>query len=142
MRDAHAVPPSRPQPSPSRAGGGLFAYRFADGKRIWHTPAIPCGNRPNCSPAQSQAATAIPGAVFSGTIGGILRAYSSDDGRMLWEFDTVRDFETVNGVKARGGTLNGAGPVIADGMVLVGSGYGRFGQIPGNVLICLSVDGR
>jgi len=89
-----------------------------------------------------QAATAIPGAVFSGTLGGLLRAHSSDDGRMLWEFDTVRDFETVNGVKARGGTLNGAGPVIAGGMVLVGSGYGRFGQIPGNVLLCLSVDGR
>jgi polyvinyl alcohol dehydrogenase (cytochrome) len=124
------------------AGGGLFAYRFADGKRIWHTPAIACGNRPDCSPAQSQAVSAIPGAIFSGTIGGLLRAYSTDDGRMLWEFDTVRDFATVNGVKARGGTLNGAGPVIADGMVLVGSGYGRFGQVPGNVLICLSVDGK
>ena len=124
------------------AGGGLFAYRFADGTRRWHAPAIPCGDRPDCSPAQSQAATAIPGAVFSGTLGGLLRAYSSDDGRVLWEFDTVRDFETVNGVKARGGTLNGAGPVVAGGMVLVGSGYGRFGQLPGNVLICLSVDGR
>ena len=129
------------KPSPA-AGGGLFAYRFADGKRLWHAPAIACGDRPDCSPAQSQAATAIPGAVFSGTLGGLLRAYSSDDGRMLWEFDTVRDFETVNGVKAHGGTLNGAGPVVAGGIVLVGSGYGRFGQIPGNVLICLSVDGK
>ena len=98
-------------------------------------------SRPDCSPAQSQAATAIPGAVFSGTIGGLLRAYSSDDGRVLWEFDTVRDFETVNGVKARGGTLNGAGPVVAGGMVLVGSGYGRFGQMPGNVLH-LPIGGR
>jgi polyvinyl alcohol dehydrogenase (cytochrome) len=124
------------------AGGGLFAYRFTDGTRLWHAPPIECGTRSGCSPAQSQAATAIPGAVFSGTIGGLLRAYSSDDGRALWEFDTVRDFETVNGVKARGGTLNGAGPVVAGGLVLVGSGYGRFGQLPGNVLICLSVDGR
>ena len=124
------------------AGGGLFAYRFADGRRLWHAPAIACGGRPDCSPAQSQAVTAIPGAVFSGTLGGLLRAYSTDDGRVLWEFDTVRDFETVNGVKARGGTLNGAGPVVAGGMVLVGSGYGRFGQTPGNVLLCLSVDGR
>lgn len=129
------------KPSPS-AGGGLFAYRFSDGSRLWHAPAIPCGNRPDCSPAQSQAATVMPGAVFSGTIGGVLRAYSSDDGRVLWEFDTVRDFTTVNGVKARGGTLNGAGPVVAGGMVLFGSGYGRFGQVPGNVLVCLSVDGQ
>jgi polyvinyl alcohol dehydrogenase (cytochrome) len=129
------------KPSPA-AGGGLFAYRFADGRRLWHTPAIACGGRPDCSPAQSQAVTAIPGAVFSGTVGGLLRAYSTDDGRMLWEFDTVRDFETVNGVKARGGTLNGAGPVVAGGIVLVGSGYGRFGQTPGNVLLCLSVDAK
>ena len=124
------------------AGGGLYALQVADGTRRWHAPAIPCGDRPGCSPAQSQAATAIPGAVFSGTIGGILRAYSSDDGRVLFEFDTVREFQTVNGLKASGGTLNGAGPVVAGGMVLVGSGYGRFGQLPGNVLICLSVDGR
>lgn len=129
------------KPSPA-AGGGLFAYTFANGTRRWHAPAIGCGKRPDCSPAQSQAATAIPGAVFSGTIGGLLRAYSSDDGRVLWELDTVRDFETVNGVKARGGTLNGAGPVVAGGMVLVGSGYGRFGQAPGNVLLCLSVEGK
>ncbi len=124
------------------AGGGLFAYGF-DGTRRWHAPSIPCAQgRSGCSPAQSQAASAIPGAVFSGTIGGLLRAYSTNDGRVLWEFDTVREFETVNGVKARGGTLNGAGPVVAGGLVLVGSGYGRFGQLPGNVLICLSVDGR
>ena len=55
---------------------------------------------------------------------------------------TVRDFETVNGVKARGGTLNGAGPVVAGGMVLVGWGYRGFGQLPGNVLLCLSVGGK
>ena len=27
------------KPSPA-AGGGLFAYRFADGTRLWHAPAI------------------------------------------------------------------------------------------------------
>jgi hypothetical protein len=31
---------------------------------------------------------------------------------------------------------------VAGGMVLIGSGYGRFGQVPGNVRVCLSVDGR
>lgn len=123
-------------------GGGLFAYGF-DGTKRWHAPAVACAaDRPGCSPAQLQAVTVMPGAVFSVTLGGLLRAYSTDDGRVLWEFDTLRDFETVNGVKARGGALNGAGPVIAGGLVLVGSGYGRFGQIPGNVLICLSTDGR
>jgi len=125
-----------------KTGGGLFAFRLADGQPVWQAPAVGCGSRPGCSPAQSQAVTAVPGAVFSGSLGGVLRAYSTADGQVLWEFDSVRDFKTVNGVAAKGGALNGAGPVVADGLLLVGSGYGRFRQLPGNVLLCLSVEGR
>ena len=66
---------------------------------------------------------------------GHLRAYSAEDGKVLWDFDTLRDFKTVNGVKAKGGALDGAGPVIVNGMVLVNSGYPRFGGLPGNVLL-------
>jgi polyvinyl alcohol dehydrogenase (cytochrome) len=125
-----------------KVGGGLFAYGLADGRLAWRVAPDPCGDRPGCSPAQSQAVTSLPGVVFSGSIGGILRAYAAVDGRQLWSFDTVKEFATVNGVKAKGGALNGAGPVVAGGRMLVGSGYGRFGQLPGNVLLCFSVDGR
>ncbi len=61
---------------------------------------------------------------------------------MLWDVDTVRDYETVNGVKARGGALNGPGPAIVDGMLYVNSGYGQFGTIPGNVLLAFSAGGE
>jgi polyvinyl alcohol dehydrogenase (cytochrome) len=45
-------------------------------------------------------------------------------------------------VKAKGGSLDAAGPAVAGGMVFVNSGYGYFNAIPGNVLLAFSVDGR
>lgn len=59
--------------------------------------------------------------------------------KVLWEFATARDFETVNGVKARGGSINGPGATIAGGMLYMTSGYGQFGQMAGNVLLAFGV---
>jgi polyvinyl alcohol dehydrogenase (cytochrome) len=128
---------------PSR-GGGLFALRLSSGEKVWETlpSKSACKDRPNCSPAQSSAVTAIPGVVFSGAMDGHLRAYSTTDGRVVWDFDAVRDFTTVNGVPARGGAFDGPGPVIVGGILYVNSGYGRFGEMPGNVLLAFSVDGK
>ncbi len=116
-------------------GGGLTALKVSDGSKVWFAAPPECGTRPNCSPAQSAALTTIPGAVFSGTLGGILRAYSTEDGKVLWEYDTVQDFKTVDGVKAKGGAIDGPGPMVIKGMVFVNSGYSRFGGLPGNVLL-------
>ena len=76
------------------AGGGLFALDLATGKVSMHVPPVPCGDRSQCSPALSAAVTAIPGVVFSGGVSGYLRAYATPDARLLWEFDTARDFAT------------------------------------------------
>ena len=122
------------------AGGGLTALRITDGSVEWHAEPPPCGTRPNCSPAQLAAVTAIPSAVFAGSLDGHLRAYSVADGRVIWEFDTAREYETVNGVAARGGAIDGPGPVVVNGMVLVNSGYMRFGGMPGNVLLAFAAD--
>jgi polyvinyl alcohol dehydrogenase (cytochrome) len=121
-----------------KAGGGLTALRLENGEKVWYAPPAACPPRPNCSPAQPGAVSAVAGAVFSGSLDGHIRAYSTDDGRVLWDFDTVRSYETVNGVKANGGALDGAGPVIAGGMVFVNSGYSRFGGQPGNVLLAFA----
>jgi polyvinyl alcohol dehydrogenase (cytochrome) len=59
--------------------------------------------------------TVIPGAVLSGSLDGGLRAYSTTDGKILWQFDTNRPFDTINGVKANGAGMDGAGPVVAAG---------------------------
>jgi polyvinyl alcohol dehydrogenase (cytochrome) len=99
-----------------RAGGGMFALRLDSGAQAWHTPPPrACRTRERCSPAQSAAVSAIPGVVFSGAIDGHLRAYSTTDGKILWDFDTVGPQKTVNGVTARGGSINVAGPAVSGG---------------------------
>jgi polyvinyl alcohol dehydrogenase (cytochrome) len=125
-----------------KAGGGLFALKLETGEIAWQTPHPGCGEKPGCSPAQSAAVTAIPGVVFSGGLDGHLRAYSVEDGRILWDVDTGREFSTVNGVKASGGSLDGPGGVVVGGMLYVNSGYAFVGGAPGNVLLAFSVDGK
>jgi polyvinyl alcohol dehydrogenase (cytochrome) len=122
----------------------LFALQIATGEKIWSIPpADPaCKKIRGCSPAQLAAATLIPGVVFSGSMDGHLRAHNTSDGSLLWDLDTVRDFDTVNGVKGHGGSMNFAGPVLADGMLFVNSGYNVLIGMPGNVLLALSVDGK
>jgi polyvinyl alcohol dehydrogenase (cytochrome) len=122
-------------------GGGLFALRLTDGHEVWNTATPPaCVDREHCSPAQLAAVTAIPGLIFSGSLDGHLRAYSSESGKVVWDYDTVRGFSTVNGVPAHGGSLNGPGAVVVGGMLYVNSGYSRFGEAPGNVLLAFSVE--
>jgi polyvinyl alcohol dehydrogenase (cytochrome) len=126
---------------PSR-GGGMFAFRLDTGERVWYAPPPGCGDRSRCSPAQSAAVTAIPGVVFSGSVDGHLRGYSTTDGKILWDFDSVGPYKTVNEVPARGGSFDGPGPAVAGGMLFVNSGYARAGGMPGNVLLAFSVDGK
>ena len=129
-------------PDPNQ-GGGLFALKVATGEKIWDTPSPGKGcTAKGCSPSQSAAVTAIPGVVFSGALDGHLRAYSMKDGKIIWDVDTAREYETTNGVAAKGGSLDAAGAAIAAGMLFVNSGYGYFNAIPGNVLLAFSVDGR
>jgi len=125
-----------------KQGGGMFAFRADNGERLWHTPPPGCGDRHPCSPAQSQAVSGMPGAVFSGSMDGHLRAYSAMEGKLLWDYDTAREFVTVNAVPGKGGALDAGGVVIAGGMVFAGSGYGQWGGLPGNVLLAFSLDGR
>jgi polyvinyl alcohol dehydrogenase (cytochrome) len=127
-----------------KIGGGLTALRISSGEKVWFAPPTPCGPsaKRGCSPAQPQAVTAIPGVVFSGSLDGHLRAYSAKDGKIVWDFDTVRDYQTVNGVRASGGSLSGPGAVVAGGMLFVNSGYPRQGGTPGNVLLAFSIDGK
>jgi polyvinyl alcohol dehydrogenase (cytochrome) len=125
-----------------KAGGGLFALDLETGMIRFKVPPSECGDRKQCSPAQAAAVTAIPGVVFSGGVSGYLRAYATRDGSLLWEVDTAQDYITVNGVKAKGGAMEGPGPTVVDGMLYVNSGYGSWGGIPGNVLLAFSVDGK
>jgi polyvinyl alcohol dehydrogenase (cytochrome) len=120
-----------------KVGGGLTALRVADGKQEWHVAAKPCleGAPVGCSPSQPGAVTEIPGVVFATSNDGHIRAHSAENGELLWEFNTMRDFNTVNGVKGHGGSIDGPGAVVVNGMVFISSGYPRNGGVPGNVLL-------
>ncbi len=139
ISDIGFVPgPEGLQPDP-KAGGGLYAIQLATGEKLWSAIPEEC-HTPRCSPAQSAAVTTIPGVVFSGSVDGHFRAYSSKDGKVIWDYDTVRDFETVNQIPAHGGSLDGPGAAVAGGMLFVNSGYGYFFGMPGNVLLAFGVE--
>jgi len=123
--------------------GGMNAVNLADGKPLWHVGPQPmlCGEkRPGCGPGQGGALTAIPGAVLNSALDGGIRAYSATDGSILWLYNTLQDYVTVNGVKAKGGSMDGNGPIVADGMVFVNSGYGGLVGTPGNVLLAFGLE--
>lgn len=127
----------------SLKAGGVAAVRLADGQRAWTTridPAvIPSEAGKRLRRGLEAAVTAIPGVVFAGGWDGVLHALSTEDGHPLWQYETVRDYTTVNGVPAKGGSLGAPGPVVAAGMLYVGSGYvGTGNGIPGNVLLAFS----
>jgi hypothetical protein len=46
----------------------------------------------------------------------------------------------VNGVPAKGASINEGGPTVAGGMVFANSGYGALGGRPGNVLLAFGVE--
>ncbi len=126
-------------PKDRDASGGMAAIRLSDGGALWSAANPPCRDRKACKQSHPAAVTAVPDVVFSGTMDGRLRAYAAQDGKVLWEYDTARDFPTVNGVKANGGSMSNAGPTVVGGMLFVNSGYSHHGGIiPGNVLLAFS----
>jgi polyvinyl alcohol dehydrogenase (cytochrome) len=133
------IPVSDVLAAPNEAGG-LFALKLATGEKIWSTPApkLDCNTGRGCTGAQSAPVSVIPGVVFSGSVDGHMRAYSTADGSIIWDFNTAREFETVNHVPGKGGSIDAAGPVIADGLLITNSGYALWKGMPGNVLLAFS----
>lgn len=117
---------------------GHVALDLKTGEEVWWTPAAPPAGRENQRGIVG-AVTLMPGVLLSGARDGMVRAVSSRTGQLLWEFDTAREFTTTNGVAARGGSGASGGPIVANGMVFIGSGYPGFqnGQ-PGNVLLAFA----
>jgi polyvinyl alcohol dehydrogenase (cytochrome) len=120
---------------------GIHAVEAATGEVIWsQVPPARCDKKKNCHAGISAAVTAIPGVVFAGHIDGMLRAYDGVDGKILWEIDTAKNFQTLNGVVAHGGSISGSGPAVGDGHLLVNSGYDFGNLMPGNLLMSFSID--
>jgi polyvinyl alcohol dehydrogenase (cytochrome) len=121
---------------PPNSAGSLTALDMTTGAPRWHasSPEPACASAEHgCSHGQSQAVTVMPGSAFSGSMDGHLRAYSTIGGKILWDYDTAKEFQTKNGIKASGGPLDHGGATIVNGTVYVNSG---------NALLAFSVDGK
>lgn len=118
--------------------GGIVSLSLENGERRWFTELKPAEGRKG---GQDGAISSIPGYIFSGGWDGVLRVLATVDGKVVWSFDTVKDFTTVNGVPARGGSMGSAGPTIAGGMVFAGAGYpGVQNGVNGNVLLAFGTE--
>ena len=115
------------------AKGGLAAIDLSTGKRLWLNP-LNSANKVSYASAN----TGFPGVVLQGSSSGKLYAVAAADGHELWSFETMREFDTVNKVKAKGGSISAPGPVVANGMVFVGSGFAVIGGTPGNVILAFA----
>jgi polyvinyl alcohol dehydrogenase (cytochrome) len=90
-----------PADSAKPAFPGLHALNIANGTVKWSAigkDRCEKGTKWVCAPGLSAAITLIPGVVFGGSLDGMLHAYSTADGRTLWEFNTDQAFDSVNGV--------------------------------------------
>lgn len=128
---------------PFPAQPGIHALAIATGEVRWYAapPAGVCEGRTLCLPGNSGAISATPQLVLAGSDDGWVRIHDANSGKTLWQFDTARDFETVNGVPGKGGAISGgAAPVADQGQLLVSSGYGFVSKMPGNVLLMFDVE--
>lgn len=130
---------------------GLYALDVLTGAVVWSVPSPGPSCKPDpsldprerrtalrdCLTAHSAAPTVIDGVVFAGDLYGTLRAHDAATGKVLWTYDSNRNYDTRNGVEGRGGSIDGPGPVIINGRLFLNSGYGSFGQRAGNVLISI-----
>ena len=132
---------------PGNMGGrsrpGIYTYFVGTGEPSWYYEAQPdCGGERSerlrrCESLYGFSATplSVDGAVITGGLDGRLFIFNSDSGELVFQYDTVTDFETVNGVEGYGGSIDSHSIAAGSGMVFVGSGYGTFGQVAGNVLL-------
>lgn len=129
---------TRREPNP-----GLFALDINTGdyRWRWHAETGVCGNKPYCMPGNGAAISASNDMAFSGSLDGYIRVHDNHSGRVLWQFNTAQSFETVNGVSARGGALEGGASAVLDGdMMFLNSGYFFNPYMPGNVFIAFELE--
>jgi len=117
---------------------GLHAIDMKTGEVLWYAPApkrCTADNEPACMDAYSGPVTSTDGLVIASSLSGYLFAHDARTGELVWEYNTVQDYSTINGVAARGGAIDATGPVLAGDYMIVSSGYATFSQMPGNAVL-------
>jgi polyvinyl alcohol dehydrogenase (cytochrome) len=118
---------------------GIYQIDVSNGKVTWYTPSPPVRGADSRLAVNSAAPVVVPGLLFAGSLDGHLRAYDTDNGHIIWDYNALQKYKTVNGIEGVGGSMDAAAPVISNGMLFVNSGYGQFGEKAGNVLLAFEV---
>jgi polyvinyl alcohol dehydrogenase (cytochrome) len=135
------TPDGREHPEPARPG--LYALDLRNGEYAWKSPAenICREDQEYCHPGYPAAITVIEDIVIAGSNDGHLRIFDVQTGKILWDRDTAITFDSLGGGKAKGGSFGGgAGPIAFQGQLIVNSGYGFAGKMPGNALLVFEVE--
>jgi polyvinyl alcohol dehydrogenase (cytochrome) len=139
---------------------GVYALAVDDGKLLWSHPVERgCKFDPQDAPlvglaemakgksdrspwpecsyyyGQSAAAVIANGVVYAGALDGRMRMLDADSGAALRIIETNRAFQGSNGVAGHGGAIDVGGAVVDGDQLFILSGYGMFGQMPGNMLL-------
>jgi polyvinyl alcohol dehydrogenase (cytochrome) len=130
----------RTYPNPDKPG--MNAVDANTGEILWtalHENG--CGDRSYCHPGISQVVTVVGDLVLGGAMDGVIRAYSIKSGEVAWQLDTTaKDYPSITGAIAQGGSMGGAaGPIASGGMLLISSGYGLYNHMPGNLFMALEI---
>jgi streptogramin lyase len=138
---------------------GIHALDLADGSTRWSLPvargcdfdpaksprigliamqdATPADLWPACSYYYGQSAAPLQanGVVYAGALDGKLRLLDAGTGEVLRIIETSREYKTTNDIPGHGGAIDLSGVVVDGKRLFAYSGYGMFGQMPGNVLL-------
>ena len=104
--------------------------------------------KPDCTPERkkfvprcdalfglSGAPTVIGEYVVTGGLDGRVYVVERKTGKLAAQWDTARTFESINGIEGNGASVDNASIIAVNGLLLMNSGYGLFGQGAGNVMI-------
>ena len=126
---------------------GLYAVDLESGAILWSVMSDdickdrkPLYGEGYCFPGFSAPISIANDLLFAGSLDGRFSVHSTKDGTKLWEFDTLRTFQTVNKQPAVGGSIDAAGPVISDNWIFINSGYAQHAQMAGNVILAFSIE--
>ena len=121
---------------------GVAAIEIESGKLAWQNVldnTCEENDKFACYPGISAAVTATSELVFAGALDGKLHIFDSQNGKALWVFDTRRKFNALNAITAVGGSIEADGVLVHNGALFITSGYDKWGEAPGNVLLKFSV---
>jgi polyvinyl alcohol dehydrogenase (cytochrome) len=144
---------------------GVYALAVGDGEMLWaHPVQRGCAFDPADAPlvglaemakgksdrspwpecsyyyGHSAAAVVANGVVYAGALDGRLRMFDAGNGKLLGVIETKRAFAASNGVDGHGGAIDVGGAIVSGDQLFVLSGYGMFGQMPGNMLLVYGLE--